>query len=319
MAETVIRDAKLFEATSYPERGISFTTADLDAIIVGFEEEISQGRVVPIRVQHGRSPWEGKFGKVIKVWRAGTDLMGKIEWPKAVWDFLCTMGTKSLSVGFDWRQRRLREVSVVDRPRVLTAQAFNDSMPASDGLLCFSLDFEATNTGGVKSMAGEYTPEVQAAINAAYDRGKTEGAATERTKVDAEYAPIVKENADLKRGNASEAAAVKIAGWKAEGKLPPAAEKFAAAILVDGTTTVTFADGGHMTAAEAFVQFMTNIPQIVNIPGSGKTEQATRPEENPEQTKYEKYVYSQLGVTDEEVDAVAKGLPLPQSQKGEGE
>lgn len=260
MSETIVREAKLFEAAAYPERGIAFTEADLDAIVAGFKAERVQ---VPVRVQHGRSPWEGKFGRVVDIWRVGKDLMGKIEWPVKVWDFLCAMGTKSLSVGFDWRQRRLKEVSVVDVPRVLTARAFDASMP--DELMCFGFDFDAKMEAS--RMADEYSPEVQAAIKAALERGKTEGAAEARTQFDAQLTPLAKENAELKRSKAKDAAMVILAGWKAEGKLPPACEKFAEAILVDGSAEVTFADGGHMPVASALVQMMTHMPQVVDVKG----------------------------------------------------
>jgi hypothetical protein len=69
----IIREAKLFEAGKYPDRNIEFTEADLDALIAGFKAP------VPVRVQHGESPWDGKMGKVISVWRAGKDLMAKIS------------------------------------------------------------------------------------------------------------------------------------------------------------------------------------------------------------------------------------------------
>jgi len=306
----VVREAKLFEAADYRERGISFTEADLDAIVAGFNTETASGLTVPIRVQHGRSPWEGKFGKVVKVWRSGKDLMGSIEWPRVVWEFLCTMGTKSLSVGFDWRSRRLREVSVVDRPRVLTAQAFSGSMPSE--LMLFSFDIPECSKGG-KNMAGEYSPEVEAAIKAAEQRGFANGAADERTKVEAQYAPIAKENADLKRSDAKSAAAVKLAVWKSEGKLLPACEKFAEAILVDGTAEVTFADGGHMSAAEALVQFMTHMVPVVEIPG-------TKVENNEDKSKFDKdaeRLFAELGVTVEEVTAVENGQAIPKpAEKG---
>ena len=64
-----VRKAKLFEAGKYPDRCIEFTEADLDAVVAGFDKP------VPVRVQHGPSPWEGRFGRVLKIWREGRDLM----------------------------------------------------------------------------------------------------------------------------------------------------------------------------------------------------------------------------------------------------
>jgi hypothetical protein len=308
--ESVIREAKLFEAGTFRERGISFTESDLDAIVAGYKQESATGLVVPIRVQHGRSPWEGKFGKVVEVWRVGKDLMGKIAWPKPVWDFLCTMGTKSLSVGFDWRQRRLREVSVVDQPRVLTAQAFSDSMPASD-LMLFSFDMNSEG-GGAKPME----KELEVLIAAAEARGKTAGLAEAETQFADREKGYTRTIAELKRDDAKSASSVKLAMLKSEGKLPPACEKYAEAILIDGVAEVTFADGGHMTAAEAFIQFMTHMPKVVEIPGS----KAENDENKPEYTEEHKALFAELGVTEEEVTAVEDGKPIPKpAEKGAGE
>lgn len=257
MVDPVIREAKLFEVGSYPDKGLTVTESDLDVMVAKFTD------AVPVRVQHGDSPWDGMMGFVVSVRRVGKELLGQIAWPVHVWEFLCKMGTKKLSVGLN-KAKELVEVSVVDKPRVLTAQAFGDSMPA----LLFSGDFESESGG--KGMPGEYSAEVQAAINAARDLGKTEGAAEAGTRFSAQLGPLAQENADLKRKNAVDSASVKLSVWTAEGKLPPACLKFVEAILVDGAgVEVTFNDGtgGHMPAAEAMVQFMTNMPRVVDVKG----------------------------------------------------
>lgn len=265
VSDPIIREAKLFEAAYYADRGFGVDESDLDAIVAAFHADKAAEIAVDIKIQHVRTAFDGKLGRVVDMWRAGKDLMGKISWPLAVWDFLCTMNAKKLSVSLDpVSRRRVIDVSVVDKPRVLTAQAFGDSMPA----LLFTDDFESESGG--KGMPNEYSPEVQAAINAARDLGKTEGAAEARTKFDAQLGPLAQENADLKRKTAVDTAAVKLSVWTAEGKLPPACLKFAEAILVDGSgVEVTFNDGtgGHMSAAEAMVQFMTNMPRVVDVKG----------------------------------------------------
>jgi len=306
--EVVIRDAKLFEAAAFPERSIRFTEADLDAIVAGFVDEAATGLVVPIRVQHGPSPWEGRFGRVISIWRSGKDLMGKIEWPKVVWEFICVMGTKSLSVGFDWRQRRLREVSLVDKPRVLTAKAFGDTIPPAE-LLLFSSDVQVEERG-----PGMADQELSALIVAAEERGKIAGRAEAETQFSEREKGYTKTIAEMRRDDAKSAASMKLVVWKSEGKLPPACEKYAEAILIDGVAEVTFADGGHMTCAEALIQFMTHLPAVVEIPG--KT--AENEEGKPQYSAEAKSIFDSLGVTPEEVAAVAAGKPLV-AGKGEGE
>ena len=310
--DIVVREAKLFEAAFYPERGIEFTASDLDAIVEGFKVESAAGLVVPMKVQHVRSPWEGKFGKVVEVWRVGLDLMGRIAWPRSVWQFLDAMGTKSLSVGFDMLQRRLREVSVVDKPRVLSARAFDDSEVESPGLLVFSSDVPTDRGDGVKPMSEEYSAEVRAALAAAEDRGRTKGAADERVKVEAQYAPVVAESAVLRRKLATDSANVKLSTWTAEGKLPPACCKYAEAILVDGASEVTFSDGGHMSVADALVQFMTHLPAVVDVAGTRVTKATGA-------TEFEKRVYAALGITEAEAAAADDGGVIRIEEKGGGE
>jgi hypothetical protein len=283
MQSEVVREAKLFEAGQYPDRGIEFTEADLDAVVAGFKPG-----GVPVRVEHGMSPWDGKMGRVVAVWRAGRDLMARISWPRAVWDFLCAMGTKSLSVGFDYRSRRLVEVSVVDKPRVLTARAFGDSV------LVFSAAISC-ETGGKRKMA----EDLDLVVSMAEERGRTEGRAAAETQFAEREKGLTRTIASLQREDSRGEAAVKLSMWKREGKLPPACEKFAEAILVDGSAEVTFADGGHMPVAEAFVQFITHLPRIVEMSGEG----IENKDGKTELSDHDKQVYKLLGVSEEEVAA----------------
>lgn len=295
MADEIIRDAKLFEAAAYPDRGIAFSEADLDAIVKGFNDETASGLVVPIRVQHGRSPWDGKFGKVVKVWRVGKDLMGQISWPKAVWDFLCSMGTKSLSVGFDWRQRRLREVSVVDMPRVLTARAFSDNIPSNDSDT-ISLDF---NTDERRSIFMD-AKDVELLVAQAEEKGKAAGRAEAEAQFRDRESGYTDKIAEMERTDAKKSASARLAIWKSEGKLVPACEKFAEALLIDGKSEVSYADGGHQSVSDAFIQFMTNLPQIVKVSG-GKLDNE---DDKQKYTESEKAVFSALDVSEEEIAAL---------------
>jgi hypothetical protein len=290
MSDVVVREAKLFEAGEYPEMGLTVTGDNLAACIAQFTGP------VPIKVQHTNTAFDGGMGRVLSVVRRGNELYGQVEFHEVVWKFLDHLGAKKLSAGFD-RLWKLVEVSIVNVPRVLTAQVFGDSMSASE-LIVFSSGFGEFGQGGVEVMSNEYSPEVQAAIVAAQERGRTEGAAAERVKVEAQFAPVIAESAALKRRMFSDSAAVKIAGWSGEGKLPPACQKFAEAILIDGAgSEVTFSDGGHMSAADAFVQFMTHLPASVQVAGN-------RVAPGDEITsQVEDKVFSALGVTKEEVKA----------------
>ena len=305
MENEIVREAKLFEAAVYPDRGVSFTEADLDAIVSGFKSEAG---IVAVKVSHMSTPFDGRLGYLKEVWRVGKDLMGRICFPKAVWDFLEAMGTKKISVGFDWRQRRLREVSIVSDPRVLTARIFGGIIGQDDaGLLVFESGFDTNDEGGIIPMAEGMTSEFAAVLKAEREAGRIEGLSTGRAESEAQFSerigPLAKENAELKRKNALEAAQVKITGYKLEGKLTPAAEKFADAILVDGLVEVTFSDGGHMSVADAFVQFMTYQGPIVQTVGGVPADKDAAGSE------VEEFIYDSLGVTAAEVEAAEAAVP----------
>lgn len=145
--------------------------------------------------------------------------------------------------------------------------------------------------------------DFNAVIAAAEERGKAAGRAEAETQFSEREKGYTRTIADLKRDDAKSAASVKLAAWKSEGKLPPACEKYAEAILIDGAAEVTFADGGHMSAAEALVQFMTHLPKCVEIPGT----KAENDEKKPEYSDDEKAMFAELGVSVEEVEAVESG------------
>jgi hypothetical protein len=307
VSEVVVREAKLFEVGSYRAQGVEVSEGDIDGVVSGFR---SGGGVVPVRVQHTGTAFDGMMGVVKEIWRAGKDLMGRLEFPVAVWAFLEAMGTKKLSAGFArgsvvGRVGNLTEVSIVAVPAVLTARIFGDSI-GTDSLLVFDDVFESSKVvDGGNGMGSEVSPELTVLLKAEREAGKKDGAAAAEVQFEARIGPLAQENAALKRRMATEAAAAKIVGWKLEGKLLPAAEKFAEALLVDGVAEVTFADGGHMSASEALVQFMTHQGKVLVTSGGDPTGPAV------ESSAKEKELFSLLGVTEADVEFAMKMIADP--------
>ena len=305
----IIRDAKLFEAGNYPDRKLSVSEADLDKIIAGTVS-------CPIKVEHMDTPFDAALGVVRSFYRKGKELWGKMHFSPVAWELVKASNAKRLSVHIARGLDRLLEVSLVVHPRVADAAVFgdltrplpSDSMLASE--LLFSFDLSISEGGGAKPMADQ---DLNAVIAAAEERGKAAGRAEAETQFSEREKGYTRTIADLKRDDAKSAAAVKLSLWKGEGKLPPACEKYAEAILIDGTAEVTFADGGHMSAAEALVQFMTHLPKVVEIPG-------TKVENNEDKPKFDKdaeRLFAELGVTVEEVTAVENGQAIPKpAEKG---
>lgn len=113
---SVERVAKIFEAGEYPDRGISISEEDLDAVIESFVE-------VPVKVEHVDSPLD-PLGAVKSVWRKGKELFARLAFPKDLATFLERRGVRKLSVAFNKDPLRLAEVSLVLNPRVPSAAMF---------------------------------------------------------------------------------------------------------------------------------------------------------------------------------------------------
>jgi hypothetical protein len=112
----VERDAKIFEAGDYPDKGISITEEDLDTIVGNFAE-------VPIKIEHVDSPLD-PLGVVKSVWRRGRELFARLAFPKDLAAFLERRRIKKLSVALSRDPLSIAEVSLVLNPRVSSAAMF---------------------------------------------------------------------------------------------------------------------------------------------------------------------------------------------------
>ena len=284
----VIREAKLFECGKYSDRGLDVAEVDLDRLVAGTV-------CAPISIEHMATPFDGALGVLRSVVRRGRELFGMLHFTAAAWALVQASNARRLSVRIAGKFERIVEVSLVRDPRIADAGFGSGLTQGAEGGMVFTSDSDFVSEGGKVKM--EMNAELQVVIDAAVERGKVAGRADAETQFSARESAALKENADLKREGARSRAASVLAGWKAEGKLPPACEKFAEAMLVDGVAEVTFSDGGHMTGAEAFVQFMTHMPAVVDVVG----EQAARDKGDADPAALK--VYSELGVTLEQVVA----------------
>jgi len=116
---TIEREAKLFEAGSYPERGIEITEEDLDAII---ENTIDP----PIRIEHTSTPFDGALGVVRSLYRKGRELFGTLCFTRAAWELITSAGARGLSVAINKDKSAIAEVSLVREPRVVDAAVFGE-------------------------------------------------------------------------------------------------------------------------------------------------------------------------------------------------
>ena len=113
----VERQAKLFEAGEYPDKGIAVSDDDLAALVRGFSEP------VPVLIEHAESPLE--LGFLTAVTREGKELHGTVALSREADALVRRSGARGLSLGLSPDLRSIREVSLVRRPRVAGAGFFS--------------------------------------------------------------------------------------------------------------------------------------------------------------------------------------------------
>ena len=253
-SEYVERSAKLFEAGEYPDKGMTVSEADLNAIAAATENNLP----LPILLEHTRGPLS--FGALGKVWLKGKELFGKLVFPKPAWDLIQSCGAGKLSIGLRRDGGGISEISLVTAPRVASAAIF--SRTGAD--LQKELGTEAHT---MPENIGENS--FSSRIEELEDRVKR--LAVEDT---------------LKR-------------LKTAGKVVPAAEEFARAILsMDRAQVVNFAGSESETsAAELFIKFLDAQPRAVEFSELASAS-ANRISDYSEA---DKKFFSRLGVTAEQV------------------
>lgn len=144
-AEVVERDAKLFTAGDYPDRGIAVTESDLDRMV-------ESQTPVPIKIEHTDTPLD--LGTVTRIWRAGKDLFGKLAFTAPAWALVDACGAKKLSAAIKRDKSGITEVSLVRAPRVAGAAVFSGDI----------VEFEFTLEGGddmSETKAAEFSKRIE--------------------------------------------------------------------------------------------------------------------------------------------------------------
>lgn len=125
------RPARLFVAGDYPDKAVTISEADLEAIIARFAETREAGATVPVKVEHRDSPLD-PLGEVVALYRSGPELFGMLAFSQAADALLRERAVQSLSVSLLPEASgtfRLMEASVTIRPRVAGAGFLNPKVP----------------------------------------------------------------------------------------------------------------------------------------------------------------------------------------------
>lgn len=209
----VERRAKLFEAGAYPDKGVSISEEQLIGLADGFDLP------VPVLIEHAASPLE--LGYLTSVEAIGRELFGVISLTPEANALVERSGAKALSIGLSPELDAIREVSLVRKPRVESAQLFSGALEASE-------DSEAPSPNSYLP-AGE---KGALGWRQRYERLERE---TRDKEVDREVSDLVR-----------------------DGRLTPAQAPFAAAILsADGA--IEF-DGGKAPLRQLLIAMLERQP-----------------------------------------------------------
>ena len=231
------RTARLLEAGDYPDKGLHLTGEDLDGIVARFSGAGSETFPVPVKVEHVDSPLD-PLGHVKRVWRDGGALFGTLSFPDDLAAFLRRRGAAKLSVGLTRVPLALREVSLVLKPRVAGAVLMGEEVPGGP------------NPGGPKPAASS-DPSLL---------GKGE----EKT----EEGEIGRLRAELRRRDEQilmREVDAQVAAFKAQGRIVPASEAPARALLAaEGEASVTLSEGPE-SIGRVFKRFLEAQPPAVTF------------------------------------------------------
>jgi len=254
MPDIIERPCKLFEAGDYPDKGVTVSEDDLDALISSYVE-------VPVKVEHVDSVFDGLLGTVKRIWREGKDLMGSIGFSPEAWAMIDKL-TKlpGLSVGLMKDKSALTEVSLVRTPRVASAAVFGESV------VVFTTDADFS-TKDTPEEPGDQTKEADMPEEKqTYTKEELDALLAER---DANEVKMANEFAALNKRMRTMQSEVVVNDWLAKGKIAPAGAEFATEILCHTDEVVKFGDGEE-SVASLFTKFVDAMPNAVQFGEQGK-------------------------------------------------
>jgi hypothetical protein len=111
------RRAKLFEAGEYPDKGVTVTEGHLALMHANFDAP------VPLLIEHEESPLELGFLSAVEV--VDGELFGTVRLTPEANALVERSGASALSLGLSPELDKIREVSLVRRPRVADARLFS--------------------------------------------------------------------------------------------------------------------------------------------------------------------------------------------------
>ncbi|MFQ3550395.1 MAG: hypothetical protein SNJ70_11680 [Armatimonadota bacterium] len=232
------KEAKLFEAGKYDDKGIEITENDLDIII-------GNSSLVPLKIEHIDTAFDGAIGFIQKLYRKGKELFANICFTNEAWNLIKSADAKRLSVSILPDKTAIKEVSLVKDPRIADASVFSkEEKESTINLSADCIDF----SGEINN----YTHN------------------------------IFSNNADLL-----------IEKYKKDGKLTPASENIAKALLSQSNSNLIQFGNENIPISHLFSMFMESQPKVIEYceTAAGNANTQTLPK-----------LYEKLGITKEMLD-----------------
>lgn len=256
--EVVERECLLFEAGSYPDKGVIVTEDDLRAIAGNSDAAI------PMKIEHlAESPFDRALGTVTRLRVVGRQLWGTLRQPVEMWRLAQWAGAKALSVALDVAGQRIVETSFVCHPRVAGAQVFCDT-----GIVHFQPKEDGTAQKGAEETMTSARQLAEGMLG--YLRGFL-GADDPSGAEEARFATtLAQERAQMR----TERAEMRILEWKRQGRLraSDSVERAARLLLTQGEESVIAFDGKSVPVSVLFAQFVAEngpvVPMGEWIPGA---------------------------------------------------
>jgi len=201
----IVREADVFQAGNYPDKGVSVTPEDLD--------RLAQTDEAPVRVEHG----DIEIGKAYGFRRVGDWLKATIRVLPEAWALIERVGVKGVSVALSRDLSRILEISWVSRPRVAGAQLYS----AGDAITLAITDRRDRPMGEENNNAATAAPAAET-----IEALKSQLEALQQT-----IAREREERESERRAFAAERARIEVQTYVQAGKLPPACADTVAALL----------------------------------------------------------------------------------------
>jgi hypothetical protein len=293
----VNRDAKIFEAGEYPDKEFNVTEDDLDNIISNYDF----AKPAPIKVEHGDSLLDGLLGGLTNIWRQGKDLFGTLSFTDEAWGLVKQIPKITLSSGVYKNKSGIKEVSLAKEPRVEDAAVFS-----GEECMVFNYEFDKKDEE-VITLADEMTvgdalktikqfssnsEEAQAIMTAANEVVQYVKSTEDELKIVANSAKAATN--ELKKANCDRL----VEKFKREGKITPASESFARAIIsakplsgssIESNEAVSFNNGTQDVSihfADAFVKFLESLSPVISFQELAKIEKQKESDMTPDMAAF---------------------------------